>query len=337
MPPKIDPYKSPGMKLITLLFRFLYTDQPQALIDLARHLDCSKQTVMRHMDYLERALDVEIETSYVGRRKYYRMKHRRYKPQGAAVTANELAVLEMCSAFTRHLIGKKLFDEAAKALGKTWVALPEGERISTSHFADFIPGTIDYTPYYRIIRTLIQAMDQSKICEITYQSIMGDGSKTFFIKPYKLFSHKDTLYLHAGWAKYPGGKYIEPDFDPLLPVHRIQLLELTERNFILPENYDFEKAFNNSFGVIKDRSFPVEIEFNGWAARFIQERTWSPDQKIIKRRDGSIRLKFSASSEPELSSWVLSFKSEARVIKPKWLVDEIKAEVGAIKSLYDQS
>jgi len=334
MPTKKDPYSSPGMKIITLLFKFLYTDKPQALIDLARHLDCSKQTVMRHMEYLERALDVEIETTFKDRRKYYRMKHRKYRRRGAAVTADELAVLEMCSAFTRHLIGKRLFDEAAKALGKNWISLPEGERISTTHFADFIPGTIDYTSFYGIIRTLIQAMSELKICEITYQSIMGDQSKTFYIKPYKLFSHKDTLYLHAGWAMYPNAKYIEPDFDPLLPVHRIQSLERTERDFVFPANYDFEEAFNNSFGVIKGKSFPVEIEFTGWAARFVQERVWSPDQKITKRKDGSIRLKFSASSRPELSSWILSFRSEAKVIKPKWLVDEIKNEVGNIHSRY---
>jgi hypothetical protein len=262
MPTKKDPYSSPGMKIITLLFRFLYTDEPQALIDLARHLDCSKQTVMRHMDYLQRALDVEIETTFKGRRKYYRMRHEKHRQGGVAVTANELAVLEMCSAFTRHLIGKKLFDEAAKALGKTWISLPEGERISTTHFADFIPGTIDYTPFYEIIRTLIQGMDKSITCKIGYQGIMENRLKTFYIKPYKLFSHKDTLYLHAGYARYPDAKFIQPDFDPLLPVHRIQSLELTDRNFVVPTNYDFEKAFNNSFGVIKGKSFPVEVNFN---------------------------------------------------------------------------
>jgi predicted DNA-binding transcriptional regulator YafY len=334
MPPKLDPYKSPGMKLITLLFRFLYTDQPQALIDLARHLNCSKQTVMRQIDYLQRALRLEFETSFEGRRKFYRMKHQTHKQHVVSVTADELAVLEMCSVFTRHLIGKKLFDEAARALGKNWISLPAGKRISTGHFADYLPGTIDYTPFYEIIRTLIQAMNQSKICEISYRGIMEARLKTFYIKPYKLFSHKDTLYLHAGWAKYPGDKYIEPDFDPLLPVHRIQTLELTERNFVFPSKYDFEKVFNTSFGVIKGKSFPVEIEFSGWAARFVQERNWSPDQKIIKRKDGLIRLQFSASSEPELSSWVLSFKSEAKVIKPGWLVDQVRNEVAGIQAIY---
>jgi predicted DNA-binding transcriptional regulator YafY len=334
MPPKIDPYKSPGMKLISLLFRFLYTDQPQALVDLARHLGCSKQTVMRQIEYLERALDVEIETSFVGRRKYYRMRYQKNRAATVGLTASELAVLEMCSVFTRHLIGKKLFDEAAAAIGKSWFALPDAERAPSTHFADFIPGTIDYTPSHGIIKTAILAMGRQKRCKITYRGIWEDKAKTFYIKPYKLFSHKDTLYLHAGWAKYPGAKYIEPDFDPLLPVHRIQALEITERNFELPKNYDFEKVFNKSFGVIKGETYPVEVAFTGWAARFVRERQWSPGQKIIDVGKGAIRLIFQVSSTPEFCSWVLSFKSEAKVIKPKWLVDAIREEVNAIRALY---
>jgi predicted DNA-binding transcriptional regulator YafY len=322
----MDPYKSPGMKLITLLFRFLYSEEPQALIDLARHLNCSKQTVMRQIDYLQRALDVEIEATFQGRRKYYRMKHPKQKRRPISVTTGELAVLEMCSAFTRHLIGKKMFDEAAKALGKSWAFLPEGERVSGAHFADYIPGTIDYTPFYGIIRTLIRAMNEQKICEVIYRGIMGDVPKRFYIKPYKLFSRGDTLYLHAGWARYPNTKYVEPDFDPILPVHRIQSLKQTDRNFVFPANYDFEKVFNESFGVIKDESFKVEIEFQGWAARFVQERIWSPDQNITRMKNGKARLVFSASSRPELISWILSFRSEARVISPKWLKETVLEE-----------
>jgi predicted DNA-binding transcriptional regulator YafY len=331
----MDPYSSPGMKLFALFYKLRYSREPHSLIELARHLKCSKQTIMRHMDFLQRSKGVEIEQAIKGRQKYYWMKPERTRRVGVAVTADELAALEMCRAFTRHLIGNKLLDEAAKGLGKSWMSLPEGERISTSHFADFIPGTIDYTPFYPIIRTLIQAMKRSKVCKIDYQSIMEDRPKTFYIKPYKLFSHKDTLYMHAGWARYPGAKYKEPDFDPLLSIHRIQALELTERNFVFPTKYDFEKAFNDSFGVIKGKSFPVEVEFTGWAARFVQERNWSPDQKITKRKDGTIRLKFSASSKPELSSWVLSFRSEAKVIKPKWLKDRIIQEAESIQNNYN--
>ena len=61
---------------------------------------------------------------------------------------------------------------------------------------------------------------------------------------------------------------------------------------------------------MKDESFKVEIEFCGWSARYVAERTWTPDQKIKRIGDDKILLTFTASSEPELISWVLSFGAE---------------------------
>jgi len=55
------------------------------------------------------------------------------------------------------------------------------------------------------------------------------------------------------------------------------------RGFLIgPKNYEFEKAFNRDFGIIKRRAFKVEAELKGWAAQYAAERIWSPDQKIEK-------------------------------------------------------
>lgn len=60
----------------------------------------------------------------------------------------------------------------------------------------------------------------------------------------------------------------------------------------------------------------------------------SPDQKITKKRNGGIKLRFSASSEPELTSWVLSFGEEAKVIKPAWLASDINSIAKQISKKY---
>ncbi|MEA3222974.1 MAG: WYL domain-containing protein [Thermodesulfobacteriota bacterium] len=51
----------------------------------------------------------------------------------------------------------------------------------------------------------------------------------------------------------------------------------------------------------------------------VAERIWSPDQKIIKKGKGKVRLILNASSEPELTTWLLSFGDEARLLKPEYL------------------
>jgi predicted DNA-binding transcriptional regulator YafY len=168
---------------------------------------------------------------------------------------------------------------------------------------------------------------------MTVSNIVMHDTKTFYIKPLKIFSHKDSVYVHACLARAPGKPYSEPEFNPLLAIHRIKKLELTDRLFDFPKNYDFEKTFKQNFGVIKEDAFEVKVEFTGWAARYVSERIWSPDQKIHKR-NGTTKLTFSASSEPELISWVLSFGDKARLTKPDWLLNELVKKIDTLKTVY---
>jgi len=336
MPRKKDIYKSSGEKLISLFAKLLFTGEPHSLTDLSKMLDCSKQTVMRNVEAIEKAYGVNIESTMEGRKKYYRIKRPGRRPPLVNLTQMELRMLQMCRSFARHLLGSEQFEEATRALEKSRALLPAEKAVSSRHFASFIPGSIDYTPHQQAIRTLLEAMEKKRICRLTYKSITAKRAKTFYVKPLKIFSHHDTIYLHARLARKPGQPYKEPEFDPLLAIHRIQKVDLDKRPFKFPENYDFEKIFNLNFGIIKEDAFEVEVELNGFAARFAAERIWSPNQKVEELRKGRIRLTFSTSSEPELIAWVLSWGGEAKVIKPDWLVEKVKGQVARMKENYGE-
>jgi len=177
-------------------------------------------------------------------------------------------------------------------------------------------------------------METSRVCKITYKSLWGQAAKIFHIKPLKLFAKNDTLYLHAQMAKSPGKIYKTPKFDPLLVIHRIENLKVTEVRFQFPENFDFEKTYNQTFGVIKDDLFQIKIEFSGHAAKHVKERIWSHDQIIKEKKDEKIELTFTATSIVETLSWVMSFGHEARVIEPDWFVGEVKDELQKAAMLY---
>ena len=78
----------------------------------------------------------------------------------------------------------------------------------------------------------------------------------------------------------------------------------------------------------------MKVEFVGFAAGFVGERIWSPDQQIQHLPGGKIHLSFSASSEPELVAWLLSFGDEARLLGPDWLVEKVKVQVARMKQNY---
>jgi predicted DNA-binding transcriptional regulator YafY len=239
----------------------------------------------------------------------------------------------MCKAFAHHLLGDGFLEEATRALEKSSAYVPKPKGTKMDNFAVLRPGSIDYTPHHETIRLIIDAMDQKRICKIIYHSPGRVAPKTFFIMPLKLFSHNESLYLHAGKATLPD-KNEKAGYDPLLAVHRMIGVELTARNYEFPVDYDFEKVFNQEFGVIKDDPFLAEVHFTGFAAVYISERIWSPDQKIEKFDDESIKLVFKTSSIPETVSWILSFDQEATVIKPDWLKEKIKSLIDHMRLNY---
>lgn len=336
MPDKQNVYRSYGEKLISLFARLLFSGESYSLTELSRMLECSKQTVLRLVENIHMAYGVELEELFQGNRKYFRIKKPAKGTPVLCLTEMEMNVLSMCRAFAEHLLGRKQFEEATQALLKTSALLSQERKPSLKYFASFRPGTIDYTPHHETMRTLIQAMEERRVCKLIYRATYGAKSKTFYIKPLKIFSHKDTVYLHARLARTPGKPYKEPDFDPLLAVHRINEVEMTDKLFEFPKDYDFEKVFNREFGVIKDKAFEVEVQFKGWAAKYVTERTWSPNQKIIEDGSGKIRLSFVTASEEELTAWLLSFGEEAILLKPRWLVKKVKEKIESLHKAYLQ-
>jgi len=333
---KQDVYLSYGEKLISLFVKLLFSGESYSLTELTRILSCSKQTVIRLIDDIDKSYDVEIEQSKIGNRHYYRIKKPARIPM-MSVSETEFMVLQMCRDFTAHLLGKQLFMEATNTLVKSH-ALASGHKggASAPFFSSYRPGTIDYTPHHDTIHTLIEAMKQKQVCRIVYQAIMATKPKTYSIIPLKLFSHKDTIYLHARIHIAKGRKDKEMEFDPLLAVHRIRKVAMTDAVYEYPQDYDFEQVYNQNFGVIKDEAFKVEVEFTGWATKYVSERIWSPDQKIKKVGENKIILEFTASSEPEVISWLLWFGEEARLTKPKDLVDEIIRGIDGMRVNYSR-
>ncbi len=334
MPRKKDYDRSYGQKLITLFTRLLFSGDSYSLTELSQMLDCSKQTILRLIDDISLSYDLPLMEEKRGNRKFYSMKRPRDVFKNSSLSVKELQILQMCQVFTAHLLGPNLYEEAARALWKSQALLPEEKKSSFQPFASYRPGSIDYTAHQEALRRLIDAITGSKVCQVTYQSISVSKPKSLYIKPLKIFSHQDSIYLHARLAKTPGKPYKEPEFDPLLALHRIKKVVVTEIGFDFPQDYDFEKVFNRHFGIIKEKVFKVIVEFSGWSARYVSERVWSPDQKIVKKGKGKIELTFSASSEPELISWLLSFGGEARLLSPDWLVEKVAKEVESIYSYY---
>ncbi len=313
-----NPHISYGQKLIGLFARLLFSKKEYSLIELSQMLDCSKQTVMRLIADIQLSYGVEIEDCIKDRKKYYRLKQVVGAEPILELSQNELTTLQMCMSFTEHLLGGKLFNEATEALEKNQLLLTGKQKSYSNCFANFHTGRIDYTPHQETIRTIIDALEKKRVCEITYQKVTADEAKKYLIEPIKIFSHQDTIYLHVKRTN-PAEK--SPYF--LLAMHRIKSVKITDETYEIPSDYNFDQLFNQNFGVIKHDSFSVTIEFTDYAAVYVAERTWNSETRKEWVDDDTLILSFEVSSKPELIGWILSWGGRAKVLEPEWLLEEI--------------
>jgi len=124
----------------------------------------------------------------------------------------------------------------------------------------------------------------------------------------------------------------EEFYDPVLAIHRMASLSLTDRVFETPR--EKKKNLPAMFGFIPGQPFQAEVAFLPQAARYVAERTWSDDQKILHHRAGGLTLKFTASSRQEVISWVLGFGKQAELLAPEDLRVELLRSLQETADIY---
>ena len=122
----------------------------------------------------------------------------------------------MCRAFTESLLGPEFVQEATRALEKSRTLMSDDKTMSFHHFGSYRQGSIDYTPHQNVIRTLMEAMDKKMVCKIAYKSLLAKRAKSFYIKPLKIFSYYDTIYVDAHLVRESQKLYNGKVFDPLI-------------------------------------------------------------------------------------------------------------------------
>ena len=334
MPNKKDPDATHANKLLRLFSRLFFSDGRYALGELAEMLDCSKQTVQRLVDDIESSMGVCIEQQLEGNRKYFHMPRRKRLPTVKLLSADEMQALHMCAKFAETLLGRELFEEATKGLEKSTVLLPAEHPPRDGHFASLQSGHIDYSPHQETLRRLIEAMEQEKVVRVRYRRLLATETKVLRVKPLKIFSYRDTVYLHTRRAKEPDQPWKEPAYHPLLAVHRIRDVEITDQPFRRPRGYDFDRDVQAGFGVWQNEPFRVTVAFTGWAAEYVAERRWSADQRIHHEDDGTVVLEITARGRPEVLSWVMSFGPCAVLRAPEDLVEELREMVRTAAANY---
>jgi len=328
MAKKRDRDATPAMKALTLYSLLVFTGRRYSLIELADILGCSKPTVLRLVQQIEstRTLHMQVGTEVVGRQRYYWSIRAAIKPN-VSLTAKAIQSLVLCHDMLAHLLPAPFREEINAAINQTTVLLDdfEGRDIAlTSVAIARTKGAVDYSPHQETIAVLLEGLHGHRIVDLVYRAHDRKAGKAYAVAPLQLVTHRDSIYLRARREKDLGKK--KGFFDPTLAVHRIEGATLTKRTFTPPAQTKEDDY--SVFGFMPGERFAVAVTAQPPVVPYLRERIWSHDQVVTELPGGGIEMRFSATSESEVVSWVLGFAGQMTLQEPAGLRARI-AECGA--------
>ena len=100
------------------------------------------------------------------------------------------------------------------------------------------------------LHTVIDAMKEGMILEMSYQKFTDDEPKTYDVAPYCVKIYKQRWYMVA---KPSGSKELR-----VYCLDRVQMLQQTRKSFKLPEKFKADEYFAQYFGIVHDTQYPVQ-------------------------------------------------------------------------------
>jgi predicted DNA-binding transcriptional regulator YafY len=307
------------------LIRLLTGRAGRSLAQLAAELGVTKRTVQRDIAVIEAAgfpVTSEMRNGTV----FWHFAEGFHAEHPVALTLTEQMAIYFSKGLLKPLQGTPLYESLESAIQKIGSQLPAqsfkflrglDKGIAVSTF-----GWKDYSRSKPVIEALTRAVFNRFTVRLLHRSAQHEEAIEREVDPYKLWYTNNALYLVAQ-------DHWKEDLR-VFAVDRIQSVAVTNRRFEFPEDFDFERLTEAAFQLIWGEAQEVKIHFSARQAAYIRERTWHPSQRIEAEPEGSIVLILKVADLDEVKRWLIGFGSEAEVLQPAGLREEIVAECRAI-------
>lgn len=314
-----------------LLLRSLSSrSEGSTLRELAAELGVHTKTVRRAIATLQEAGFSVVEKTGPRGRKTWHIETTEGLSQ-LTFTFDEALALYLGRRFLAPLMGTMIGAAAGRAfkkirscLGSTAVEYIDA-MTPRWHVTTF--GAADYSDKADILDQLLMGLEEHKVIDITYRSLQATEPVTYPIHPYAFVQHRSALYVIGHSPNHGENR--------MFKVNRIEAANKTVFPFEMPEDFDLKATMASAFGVyLGQDEITVKVRFQPAVARYIEESTWHPSQKLVKQRDGSVLAEFELSDSREFKAWVMSFGRQAEVLEPQELRQEIAEELLAAYDHY---
>lgn len=206
----------------------------------------------------------------------------------------------------------------------TFNALNISDRLSDYiHFEKRRPqGTENLYGLLHAIKNNVQ------IC-FSYQKFWEDKITLRVVEPYALKEFKNRWYVLA--------KDLKDNRVKSFALDRLTELEITKKNFQLPNNFNTNEHFKFSFGIISPNEHePQEVilSFDPFQGKYIKTLPLHESQVILKDNEQELLIKLRLYITHDFFMEILSFGENVKVIQPESLINDLKSTYNSVLNLY---
>jgi proteasome accessory factor B len=283
---------------------------------LAAELEVTTKTIHRDLEFMRDRLNLPVEFNFSRKGFHYTGEVSAFPTM--QITEGEIFALVVAEKALQQYRGTSFEKPLLSAIRKMEQALPDTISLNLADVERSISFRTRAEPVLNleIFDVLAKAVAQRQQLEIFYRKPSQSAEKRL-VDAYHLANINGEWYLFAY-------DHARKDLRTFVPA-RIQSAQPTGNMFERAQNFSLEKRLRDSFGVhAGEGKYEVVIRFTPRAADYIREKKWHPSQTLRNLKDGGAELKMKLSSLAEVQRWVLSWGGEAKVVKPRELVESVR-------------
>jgi len=311
------------------IIRLIESRHGIAIEELAEESGVNRRTIHRDLNAISDA-GYPLTSAWVGDRKLYRFITGFKDVPPVSFSLQELLTLYFLRSQLDILQGTPFHDDLAAVFRKINSVLPPRyaahlERISRIALP-LLQGRRDYSRAADLLESLRKALLFQQRVSLQYKTPFSSKAELYSVDPYTFIFYKGGLYLLG----YAHNRRAVRTF----ALERISDISIDSERFELPAGYDPEEHFRGSFGIVEEEPLSIRLRFSPAVAHAVADRVWHGTQQLIRNKDGSVELAFTAGGKMEIVSWILSYGSHAELLEPAALRAEIAATAAQMAAVY---
>ena len=176
---------------------------------------------------------------------------------------------------------------------------------------------------------VMDAMTENRELRISYRKYSSNQASVYTLRPYAVKEFAKRWYVVA--------YCVERDALRVYGLDRVKDLEVTDRTFVMPEEFDVNELFATSFGIYLPEGKGKTVRFRAGIAEaeYIRDLPLHASQVEEKCEDGYVTFSIFVCPDRNLVMEFCKYGSRIEVLSPKEVRDAVAEEFSKASRLYE--